>query len=105
MSFISKMKFSGILLSICLLTSCVVGGQVFFSNDTALEYSTCLNQSLQTDSLGEQMSICYSEVRPDGSCDRGSYSYFGCKSLLRRYNKCTDDGKLREAYIERCMNE
>ena len=105
MSFISQMKFSGIVLSICLLSSCVVGGQVFFSNDTAVEYSTCLNESLQPDLLGEQMSICYSEVRPDRSCDRGSYSYFGCKSLLKRYNECMDETKLRDAYIERCMNE
>lgn len=105
MSFIHGMKIMGILLSVSFLTSCVVGGQVFFTNDSAVKYSQCFNASLHYDAVGEQMLECYSDVKPDGSCDRNSYNYFRCKSLLKRYSECQDEHKLRDAYVERCMNE
>ena len=85
------------------LSSCVVGGEVFFSNETAAKYSDCLNQSLQPESMSEEQLLCYADVQPKDACDRESYSYFRCKSLLKQYSECTDDENIRKRYIERCM--
>ena len=100
-------RLGGIILSMSLLTSCIVGGQVFFSNESANQYRVCLNESLNSDPvfMNGLMSMCYEAVTDDGSCEKINFNYIGCNSILEQYKDCGSTQNLREKYLERCVNE
>lgn len=70
-----------------------------------MQYQDCYNQSLNLTPEFEMelRTTCYSEVYDDKTCNKGSYSYFGCKKLLSQYSECLDTDKLRKNYRRECM--
>jgi hypothetical protein len=98
----SKLVF---FVSLLFLSGCIVEDNIFFDNESAMRYRDCYNQSLNTSPyfFMELQTDCYRAVVDNGECNKGTYTYLGCKSLLDNIYSCNDDHKLRKAYREECM--
>lgn len=95
------------LVFVTLLSGCIVEDNIFFDNDTAMKYQDCYEQALNTSPyfIMELQTDCYSAVVDNGQCNKGTYTYLGCKALLDDIYACTDDMKLRKAYRKECMKQ
>lgn len=95
------------VIPLLLLSGCIVEDNIFFDNVSANQYKHCYNESLNLSAEFEMelRTTCYSEVYDDKTCDKGSYSYFGCKKLLNQYSECLDTDKLRKNYRKECMQQ